>query len=394
MALGKMALGLAADGCHHLDRLHRIGAGSGLAGEHDAVGAVIDGVRDIGDLGACRTRVADHGVEHLRGRYDRLVVEVALLDDLLLHMGHFGRRDLDAQIAACDHDAVGDGEDLVEVGDTQRALDLGEDEHVVRTCVVADLADALDRRGIADEARSDGVGLHLAGELDVEDVLLGDGGKADGHVGHVDTLALAQLSPVGDHAGDVVAIDALDLQANQAVVDEDDRAGLDLGGKVGIIDREARRGSLDDLGGHDHMVARRQGHLRMVLEHARADLGTLGVEQDGDGDAELGGHRPHALDVGAMVLVAAVAEVETCDVHACDDHLTQDIVIIGCGTHGADDLRTLLQTIFVRFVSLMTAPRETQVGTIACNPYYKPCAPPRGLGGGTLGKEGGRVGQI
>jgi hypothetical protein len=77
-------LGLAADLGHDLDRLDGEPARSGLAREHDAVGAVEHGVCDVGRLGARRPRVLDHRLEHLRRRDDRLARVVALLDHHLL----------------------------------------------------------------------------------------------------------------------------------------------------------------------------------------------------------------------------------------------------------------------------------------------------------------------
>ena len=50
-------------------------------------------------------------------------------------------------------------------------------------------------------------------------------------LGEVDALVLAELAAVGDGAGDVGALDVVDLQANETVVDQDDGALLDLLGR-------------------------------------------------------------------------------------------------------------------------------------------------------------------
>ena len=44
--------GFGDDAGHHLDGFDGIGAHGGFAGEHDGVGAVVDGVGDVGDFGA------------------------------------------------------------------------------------------------------------------------------------------------------------------------------------------------------------------------------------------------------------------------------------------------------------------------------------------------------
>ena len=84
----QVLLGLVGDAGLHLHGLDRVHAGRGLAGEHDGVGAVVDGVGNVGNLGARRARVVLHGVEHLCSGDNGLVGLVALADDLLLDVGH------------------------------------------------------------------------------------------------------------------------------------------------------------------------------------------------------------------------------------------------------------------------------------------------------------------
>ena len=67
-----MALGFDDDAGHHGDRFNRVLAHGRFAGEHDGVGAVVNGVGHVGDLGARGARVLDHRLEHLRGGDDRL----------------------------------------------------------------------------------------------------------------------------------------------------------------------------------------------------------------------------------------------------------------------------------------------------------------------------------
>ena len=343
LALGHVLLGLLADLGHRLDGLDRVLAGRGLTGEHDAVGAVVDGVGDVGDLGARGARVALHGVEHLRGRDDGLVVLVALADDRLLDVRDLGGRDLHAQVAAGDHAAVGLVEDLVEVLHAERALDLGEDEDVGRAHLDADLADLLDGLAVADEGGGDGVDAQLAAKHDVRTVLGGDGGQADVDVGDVHALALAEQAAVGDLAVHVGALDVVDLQADQTVVDQDDGALLHLVGQLLVVEREALGGADDVvIGGHDAGLAGLQLDLLAVLEQAGAHLGALGVEQDGNRDGELTRELADALDVLAVVLVGAVGEVEARDVHAMQDELAQHLLVLHGGTHGAHDLGLLL----------------------------------------------------
>ena len=95
------------------------------------------------------------------------------------------------------------------------------------------------------------------------------------------------------------------------------------------------------VGGDDGLVARLEVNLLAVLEDAGADLGALGVEQDGHGHANLLGDAANALDAGLVVLVRAVREVEAGDVHAVLDELAQDVLVLSGRAHGADDLGPL-----------------------------------------------------
>src|SRR5205814_699794 len=79
---------------------------AGLAGEHHRVGAVEDGVGDVAGLGAGGAGVLDHRVEHLGGDDDGFGVLPAELDGLLLDQRHLFERELDAEVAAGDHQAV------------------------------------------------------------------------------------------------------------------------------------------------------------------------------------------------------------------------------------------------------------------------------------------------
>jgi len=62
--LTQVRFGLANNFGHHLDRFNGVLAGGGFGGEHDGVGAVVDGVGDVGSLGAGGARVLDHRLEH------------------------------------------------------------------------------------------------------------------------------------------------------------------------------------------------------------------------------------------------------------------------------------------------------------------------------------------
>lgn len=67
-------------------------------------------------------------------------------------------------------------------------------------------------------------------------------------------------------------------------------------------------------------------------QEAGSDLGSFGIEGDADG-ALLGeglGRLAHVGDRRGVVLVGAVGEVHTGDVHSVDDHLLQHVHTAAC----------------------------------------------------------------
>ena len=201
-----LVLGLGDDLGHHGDGFDGILAGGGFGGEHDGVGAVIDGVGDVGGFGARGARVVDHRLEHLRGGDDGLAVLGGAADDVLLDGRDFLRRNFDAEVAAGDHDAVGDFEDGVEVLDGLRLFELGDDPGVGLEGGEAAL-DVANVVGGAHEGDGDGVDSLPMAKIEVFLVFLGERGHLDGDAGQVDALVLAEHAAVDDLADDVGALD-------------------------------------------------------------------------------------------------------------------------------------------------------------------------------------------
>mmetsp|Transcript_36539 Transcript_36539/g.61553 ORF Transcript_36539/g.61553 Transcript_36539/m.61553 type:complete len:259 (+) Transcript_36539:67-843(+) len=87
-------LRLLADAGHHLHRVHRVGPGCGLPGEHHAVRAVQDGVGHVRRLRARRPGGCDHGVQHLGGSDDGLSHHIAFPNHHLLDPEDLRQRNL------------------------------------------------------------------------------------------------------------------------------------------------------------------------------------------------------------------------------------------------------------------------------------------------------------
>ena len=168
-------------------------------------------------------------------------------------------------------------------------------------------------------------------------VLVAHRGDADRDVGQRDALVVADRAALDDQAADVVALDRGDLDGDLAVVDQQPVADLDLL-------RQLLVGAGDPVGGAEDVVAGDGDQVtgaplvRPVGELAEPDLRPLQVGEDGDGAAGLLGGVAHEVVHLLVVLVAAVAEVQSGHVHARLDQAEHALGGSGGGPHGADDL--------------------------------------------------------
>ena len=341
-----MRLDIGRDAHHRADGLNRVFARGRLAGEHDRVRAVDDGVRHVAGLRAGRARVADHGIEHLRRGDDRFGRHVALVDELLLEHRHLFHIDFHAQIAARDHDAVGNLEDFVEVVHAHAVFDLGEDLHMAAAVVGAELAEGQHVAGAADEGRGDQVDALLNAEDDVAAILLADGGHLQIDVRHGNALAAAEHAAVDHAAHDVrAARDLLDVQRDQAVVDQDSVAGVHQLNHPRIGDGDLRFVALDVAAGQDELLPRLQGHL-VSLERLGAHLRSLGIQHDGDRDVLLPAQALDAVDARALLLVGAVGHIQAAYVHARVHQLGDHLLAVAGRAERTHDFRLSDHLVF------------------------------------------------
>ena len=73
-------------------------------------------------------------------------------------------------------------------------------------------------------------------------------------------------------------------------------------------------------------------------EPSDPELGTFGVEHDGDVEPRLVGNSPYACDAFIVLRMGAVGEVEPRDVEACRHHPAQHVHVVAGRTDGADYL--------------------------------------------------------
>lgn len=302
------------DAGHGADGFDGVFADAGFAGEHDGVGAVDDGVGDVGGFGAGGPGVVDHRVEHLGGDDDGLGVALgeldgSLLDDRDLFQGHF-----DAEVAAGDHDAVEGGDDVVDVFDCLGLFDLGDDGEA-SAFFVHDAVDVLDVVAAADEGEGDDVGADAQGPAEVVDVFFGEGGYGDCDAGEVESLVVGDHAAFDDEGADAGAVDCGDFEGDAAVVYEDAFAGGDVGGEAFVGGAAGVAVAFVVFDGDGEFVAAFKEYGSFA-EAAQADLRALKVCEDADAAAGFVGGLADA-SVSLLVFgVGAVAEVEAGDVHS------------------------------------------------------------------------------
>ena len=329
------ALGVLGDAAHGSNGLYRVLADRGLAGQHDRGGAVVNCVRDVGNLCAGRTRVLRHALEHLGRGDDALAAGDAGLDDVLLDLRQLLERNLNAQVAAGDHDAVRLVEDLLNVVYAFHVLDLADDLDVFLAVRLEDGLDVADVLCAAGEGSGDEVDVLRQTELDVLAVLVGDKLHVELDARNIDGLAVGERAAVERLADDVGAVDDLEhLERDQTVVDEDAGARLNVVRQTFVGDGDDSVVALDVAGGQGELLAIDDLDLA-VLVGLGADLRALGVEHDADRHAELLAGSLYRVHARLVLLVGAVAEVHTGNVHARLDHFGQTTV--GRRTEGADN---------------------------------------------------------
>ena len=308
--------------CHGLHGLDGVFAIGGLAAEHDGVGAVIDGVCDVGDLGAGRARVLDHRVEHLRGHDDGLLRLNALADEHALDERDALNGHLDAEVAASHHDAVYAVKYLVNVVDALLVLNLGNDLDWAVVCV-EDVLNLLDIFCAAHERVGDEVELVLNGPKDEALVLLGERRQLDAHARDVDALApILDAAAVLNGADEVVALLRVDVERDLAIVNEDLLAN-------GEVVNETVIGDAEELARRVLLRIALDDNLLAGLEHDRlvawggANLGTLGVYENCDFVRNLTSVLYDATDT----LMVHMGRVAADDVHAGLMELADELYI-------------------------------------------------------------------
>ena len=258
------------------------------------------------------------------------------MNQLLLNAGDFLHGDFHAHVAPGDHDAVRHLEDVVDIVHALGIFDFGDDPDGMVAVLFQLLADLQHIVGPAGERGGDEVGLHFAGKGDVGPIPVAHKGHGQLRAGDVDPFVSRDHAAVDDGAGDGGGGGGLHLHIDEAVVNQNMAALAHVGGQAGKADGGDGAVPLHRFGGQGEGVPGAQFHLRF-LEGAQADFRALGVDEDGDGEAQFLPQGLDHVDAGLVILMGLVGHVDARDVHAGKHQLPQHIRVISGGAQGADD---------------------------------------------------------
>ena len=225
---------------HGGQRLHRIFAGGGFAGEHHGAGAVIHRLRHIVDLCPGGTGIADHGIQHLRGYNDVFPRLSAASDDFLLEHGHLIAGHLHAEIASGYHNAVCRSNDLIDVVNALLIFNLRNDLHTACAHPLQQIADIHHVLGGPGKGGSNKIKAIFHREQNIAAILRGQERQIHRSPGQIDALVVLHLSAVCHGANHIIPGNLPDNQLNESIIHADAHPGLYYAAEVGIAGGAAR----------------------------------------------------------------------------------------------------------------------------------------------------------
>ena len=217
-----------------------------------------------------------HRFEHLRGHHHRSGVAHAESHDLLQEVRDLFDRHTHPEVAARDHDGVGDRDDLVEILHALAGLDLGHQHDVVTPQRRANRDHVESRSHEGDREDLEGLGVERFQALAV---VVGGQAIVQQRRGQRQT-GLAHDGPAGGDSGAGLGSNLLDQERHPAVTDMNLVALVELGQHVESFHDDVihARGLVESLTQLD--LVTHAEHDRRGAEGAGPDLGTGDIDHD------------------------------------------------------------------------------------------------------------------
>ena len=218
-----------------------------------------------------------HRIQHLRSRDGDLPGQLRFANDFLLDNRHVLKRHFHTQVAAGDHDAVGHFQDLIDVVYALHVFDLRDDLHLAVTGIekFADLADVICRPG---KAAGDEIEAHFASENNILFIRWTDKWHRQLHVRHIDAFAVRHLAAIFHRAYDFRALNFVDFEANESVVNQNACPGFYVSGQILICDGRSGLVADDILRSQCEFRTLLQGNF-LIPESLQANLRPPRIQQ-------------------------------------------------------------------------------------------------------------------
>ena len=266
---------------HGLERIFAVG---GFVREHDDVGALNDGVRDIAHLGARGDGAVDHGAHGLGGHDAELGVLTAKFNQFALDDGDDFGADFVGHVATSHHDGVAGLDDLFEVlvgFDGLFGFDFGDD-FGLRAFLAQEFAKLMNVVSTLDKGERDIVKVAGGAPFEIGEVFRSKNVAAEVSIGEIEALVAHEETVVlGDKFDGGIGDDLHDVGADFAVEQVDGLADFDLGGKV-ILDGESEAAVVFLDGVIENEGVAFVDIKVVIFEVAEADFGALQILQNGD----------------------------------------------------------------------------------------------------------------
>ena len=250
--------------------------------------------------------------------------------------GTFSGIHLHAEIPPRHHDAVGSLENGGEILHRLGFLDLGDDAHAA-LFPIEPFLEVEDVGGLLDKGEGQIVDLLTEAEAEIFEILFRHGGDGDAGAGKVDPLAI--LEGAADHhlAAHVFVGHGERPQFEQAVVEQNRVARLDIIRQAFVITGNESPFPEYVAGGENHFLAGAQGQ-GTVAEMPDADFRPLQVGENGHRLVSAPGKFAQAADDARLARVVAVGKVQAKDVGAGFHQSQQHLFGFAGGSDRGDDL--------------------------------------------------------
>ena len=228
---------------HFFHGFKRVLTGGGFSAEHDGVGAIQNRIGHIAHFSACGHWVGDHAFHHLRGRDDHLVVGTGQLDHALLQSGNHGIAHFHGQVAAGHHDAVAGQQNFFQARDGFCTLNFGNQGRLVvvfGSRHIGQLTGHFHVGGIFRKTHGQIVGLKAHRCFDVFHVLGRQGGCREAPALFVNAFVVGQLTAQLDRGVDHFAMNRINGEHNQAIVQQQHVASFDIAGQFFVVKPNTR----------------------------------------------------------------------------------------------------------------------------------------------------------